>query len=170
MFFQLTHTRAPETTQKNDFYSFCSALSDTKEQNVRHFEEDLSKAKEWGQARVEARIQEAEDNLAKKKTIKKSALEIAYDATLESFIKQSERCWNCKLFYSADENDDSSCKWHPGPSTQHTSKHNHLDRVTFKCCGAEQIGTQPILFKTKPCKVTRLPISKLNFTLTMFSS
>eukprot|EP00277_Geminigera_cryophila_P023687 CAMPEP_0179463590 /NCGR_PEP_ID=MMETSP0799-20121207/45619_1 /TAXON_ID=46947 /ORGANISM="Geminigera cryophila, Strain CCMP2564" /LENGTH=154 /DNA_ID=CAMNT_0021266951 /DNA_START=271 /DNA_END=736 /DNA_ORIENTATION=+ len=110
MFFQLTHTRAPETTQKNDFYSFCSALSDTKEQNVRHFEEDLSKAKEWGQARVEARIQEAEDNLAKKKTIKKSALEIAYDATLESFIKQSERCWNCKLFYSADENDDSSCK------------------------------------------------------------
>jgi len=49
MFFQLTHTRAPETSQKNDFYSFCSALSDTKEQNVRHFEEDLSKAKEWGQ-------------------------------------------------------------------------------------------------------------------------
>ena len=61
-------------------------------------------------ARVEARIQDAEDNLFKKKTIKKSALEIAYDATLESFTKQSERCWNCKLFYSADENDDSSCK------------------------------------------------------------
>ena len=49
MFFQLTHTCAPETSQKIDFYSFCSALSDTKEQNVRHFEEDLSKAKEWGQ-------------------------------------------------------------------------------------------------------------------------
>ena len=129
---------------KPDFYSFCNLFSETKGRNKTFFAEDLKKVTEWGRARAEARAEEAAQALVLKARKKKSAREAAEEEKLDEFIRQSERCWNCKAFYSEDENHDKACSWHPGPRKQHTSNQNHLDRVLYQCCGAEQIGAQAV--------------------------
>lgn len=135
-----THTKMTDGSVKPDFYAFCNLFSEMKGRNKTFFEEDLKKVTEWGRARAEARAEEAAQALVLKARKKKSAREAAEEEKLDEFIRQSERCWNCKAFYSEDENHDKACSWHPGPRKQHTSNQNHLDRVLYQCCGSEQIG------------------------------
>jgi hypothetical protein len=48
-----------------------------------------------------------------------------------------------------------ACSFHPGPSSTFMRNQNHLDKCTFLCCGAAQIGTNPVLFNPPPCKTGR---------------
>ena len=54
-FFSNAHSKVPkaedENALKKDFYSFCSALSDTKYANNSQFKADLKKAEQWGQGK-----------------------------------------------------------------------------------------------------------------------
>jgi len=90
---------------------------------------------------------EEERQRKKKERSKLTALEKAHEEKLDAFNRRPQRCWNCKKEYADDENNDAACAWHLGPASQHTANQNHLDRVLFKCCGAEQIGTSPILVR-----------------------
>ena len=135
-----THTRPGAGAAKPDFYSFCTMFDETKQKKGEHLAKDIEKVSAWGRGRMEARVEAAAQELVLKAQKKKSAREVAEEAKLDEFIRQSERCWNCKAFYSDDENHEKACAWHPGPRKQHTSNQNHLDRVLYQCCGAEQIG------------------------------
>mmetsp|Transcript_13021 Transcript_13021/g.26017 ORF Transcript_13021/g.26017 Transcript_13021/m.26017 type:complete len:232 (-) Transcript_13021:226-921(-) len=75
--------------------------------------------------------------------------------SLDVFLKQGTRCAQCRMTFNPDENDDEACKYHPGPSSTHEAKENHLARVTFRCCGREQVGSNPALVKAPPCNTTR---------------
>ena len=135
-----TRTKSGAGATKPDFYSFCTLFDETKKKSTAHLAADLEKVSAWGRGRMEARVEAAAQELVLKAKKKKSAREVAEEEKLDEFIRQSERCWNCKAFYSGDENHDKACAWHPGPRKQHTSNQNHLDRVLYQCCGAEQIG------------------------------
>ena len=135
-----TQLNAAGTGKKLDFYSFLVLFEATKQTNPAHFAEDLQKARDWGAARVDARAHATVEELLTPKRKIRSPLEIAEDERLDAFIRESERCWNCKKCYDPGANHDTACEWHPGPRQQHTSNQNHLDRVLFKCCGAQQVG------------------------------
>jgi len=76
------------------------------------------------------------------------------DAQLERLMT-TVRCIRCTALYREDENNDEACAYHPGPTQTGLRNQNHLDRVQFLCCGAVQIGYQPILLAAEPCKVGR---------------
>ena len=42
-----------------------------------------------------------------------------------------------------------------GPTQTALRNQNHLDRITFLCCGGVQIGFNPILNAPEPCKVSK---------------
>ena len=95
------------------------------------------------------------DGLRPRPSHRLTPLERAREEKLDAFLSQGDRCWNCKQYYTAPENHATACSWHPGPTRQHTSNQNHLDRVLFLCCGKEQQGTAPILIRAPPCQLTR---------------
>jgi len=65
------------------------------------------------------------------------------------------RCVRCTAMFREEDNTDEACTFHPGPSQTFLRNQNHLDKCTFLCCGATQIGTDPILFAPPPCKTGR---------------
>jgi len=89
-------------------------------------------------------------DLAQRNAIVHKKTEVNEDS-LSQFLKKGERCAQCRHPFDPAENDDQACQYHPGPSSTHEAKENHLARVTFKCCGREQIGTNPALVKAVPC-------------------
>mmetsp|Transcript_4845 Transcript_4845/g.12252 ORF Transcript_4845/g.12252 Transcript_4845/m.12252 type:complete len:157 (+) Transcript_4845:126-596(+) len=70
-------------------------------------------------------------------------------------IIQTSRCIRCTSMFKESENADDACHYHPGPSQSFIRNQNHLDRITFLCCGTQQIGFQPVLLPAPCCKVGR---------------
>lgn len=76
------------------------------------------------------------------------------DENLERLLNQ-DRCIRCTKMFREEENSDDACQYHPGPAQTALRNQNHLDRVTFLCCGGAQIGFSPVLYEVPPCKVGR---------------
>jgi len=74
------------------------------------------------------------------------------DDNLERLIN-TERCIRCTKMFREEDNADDSCNYHPGPTQTALRNQNHLDRVTYLCCGGAQVGFSPVLYDVPPCKV-----------------
>ena len=76
------------------------------------------------------------------------------DENMERLLNM-DRCIRCTKMFREEENSDDACQYHPGPCQTALRNQNHLDRITFLCCGGTQIGFSPVLYDVPACKVER---------------
>lgn len=76
------------------------------------------------------------------------------DENMERLLNM-DRCIRCTKMFREEENSDDACQYHPGPCQTALRNQNHLDRITFLCCGGTQIGFSPVLYDVPACKVGR---------------
>ena len=61
------------------------------------------------------------------------------------------KCINCLKYFDPEENEE--CSYHPGkPITDGLRVYNQYDEIKYSCCGAIQLGYNPIYKEAPGCK------------------